>query len=131
MLRPPTTKALAKILSTDVLSAEQATRVGKGHLLDLDHIPLSDRYRPAGPPTEAANTNTTTTRTPAIARTSNALDFTFLSRITILHRWKCAQHLSGLRTSPESPNHAGTVAPFFCPSFRHAVNVRSVWLKLT
>src|SRR5262245_10838002 len=42
-------EAVAKILAMDVLSAEQATRVGKVHLLDIEHIPFSDRYRPAAP----------------------------------------------------------------------------------
>src|SRR5262245_24176061 len=40
---PSYKEAVAKIVAADVLSAGWATRVGKVHLLDLDHIPLADR----------------------------------------------------------------------------------------
>jgi SAM-dependent methyltransferase/heme-degrading monooxygenase HmoA len=45
---PSYNETVAKILAADVLTAEQATRVGKVHLLHLEHIPLSDGYGPAG-----------------------------------------------------------------------------------
>jgi SAM-dependent methyltransferase/heme-degrading monooxygenase HmoA len=46
---PYYSETVAKILAADVLTAEQATRVGKVHLLDLAHVPPADGHGPAGP----------------------------------------------------------------------------------